>query len=190
MPKIESAILRNIFSKALESFLSSESQNIVNGTSERNLCARLAMFLEAGAASSNVIGYYADAEYNRKQKGKVKTILDDNMVEIPITCDLILHSRGEFILEDNLIAIEMKRSSHSEKATDADRRRLRAMTKSSFDDIWSADGIAHPEHVCGYRIGYLLVLNVPQRNIVIEEYESGKFIKKYLRHFRVFESKY
>lgn len=183
MPEIQTAKLKKIFSRALENFISSESHNIANGTSERNLCARLAMFLEAEAASSNVTGYYADAEYNRKQEGRVKTILDDNMIEIPITCDLILHSRGESILEDNLIAIEMKRSTHSGEATESDRRRLRAMTKSSYDDIWSADGIAHPEDVCGYRMGYLLVLNVAQRNIVVEGYARGQFMKKAIKVF-------
>lgn len=176
MQKIQTETLKNAFSKALEEFLLSESENIESGTSERNLCARLAMYMEVEATSSDITGYYADVEYNRKQEGRVKTILDENMVEVAITCDLILHSRGKSVLEDNLIAIEMKRSTHSNEATDSDRRRLRAMTKSSFDDIWSADGIAHPEHVCGYRIGYLLVLNIPERTVVVEEYAGGKFV--------------
>jgi hypothetical protein len=176
VPRIRTKILKSAFSKALEKFLLSESRNIESGTSERNLCARLAMHMEAEATSSNITGYYADVEYNRKQEGRVKTILDENMEEVAITCDLILHSRGESVLEDNLIAIEMKRSTHSTEATDSDRRRLRAMTKSSFDDVWSADGIANPEHVCGYRIGYLLVLNIPQRTVAVEEYAGGEFV--------------
>src|SRR3546814_15238500 len=68
--------------------------------------------------------------------------------------DLILHSRGRVVERDNLIAIEMKRLSHPEREKQKDRVRLRALTKTSCDDVWSADGRALPEHVCGYGLGY------------------------------------
>ena len=40
--------------------------------------------------------YYVDVEYNRN-KGKIKTIIDDNENVININCYLIIHSRGENI---------------------------------------------------------------------------------------------
>ena len=58
-------------------------------------------------------GYYTDVEYNRNAGGIKtirKTIRGQQEEIIPINCDLILHSRGENVDQDNLIAIEMKKS--------------------------------------------------------------------------------
>src|SRR3546814_5091694 len=94
-------------------------------SSERNLCARWAPLLEMAAVEAGDDGYRADTEYNRKQGGQVKTILDETMHVVRITCDLILHSRGRVVERDNLIAIEMKRLSHPEREKQKDRVRLR-----------------------------------------------------------------
>ena len=62
---------------------------------------------------ASYVGYYTDVEYNRNQGGIKtirKTIRGQTEEIIPINCDLILHSRGEDIGQDNLIAIEMKKS--------------------------------------------------------------------------------
>ena len=99
--------LRELFSEALQLFFRRERANIRSGVSERNLCARLAMAIEIVRRRYGFGAYYADVEYNRKQDRRVKTILGPNLVEIPITADLILHSRGERD-PDNLIAVEMK----------------------------------------------------------------------------------
>ncbi|MFZ3226816.1 MAG: hypothetical protein WA230_15065, partial [Xanthobacteraceae bacterium] len=61
-----------------------------------------------------------DAEYNRQQNGQIKTIIDDHAHEISVTCDLILHSLGEIIRTDNLIAIEMKKSERPKVEKDED----------------------------------------------------------------------
>ncbi len=167
-------MLTEIFDQTLEFFLKSESKNLLSGVSERNLCSRFSMYLERIAHEKGLIGYYADSEYNRKQNGEVKTILDDNMHVISITCDIILHSRGEIIGRDNLIAIEMKKVERSEEEKIKDRARLRALTKSSFDEIWSNDGKTHPEHVCGYEEGYFLELNREERSYVVQQFQSGE----------------
>ena len=85
------------------------------------------------------------------------------MVVVPIQCDLIVHSRGKNIENDNLIAIEMKKSTRPKSEFIDDRKRLRALTKESYDDIWSNDGIALPELVCGYDIGIYLILDIGKR---------------------------
>ena len=165
--------LRDVFFKSFDKFLAKEVNNILHGTSERNLCARLAPLLEAEALEDGFKGYYADVEYNRMQEGRVKTLFDDRLRVVRITCDLILHSRGEIVEKDNLIALEMKRLEHSESEKAKDRDRLRALTKQSYDGVWSADGKTLPEHVCGYSWGYFAELNAADRSFRIEEYLLG-----------------
>lgn len=166
-------VIRDVFFKSFEIFLEREVENILNGTSERNLCARLAPLMEAEAHKSGFNGYFADVEYNRKQDGRVKTLLGDDLRIVRITCDLILHSRGKIFGKDNLIALEMKRIEHPEAEKAKDRDRLRALTKQSYDGVWSADGKTLPEHVCGYSWGYFAELNAADRSFMIEEYLLG-----------------
>ncbi|TGG93832.1 hypothetical protein E4656_06455 [Natronospirillum operosum] len=172
-------MLSQVFNEALKAFLQAEAQNIISGVSERNLCARLAMPLQMMASDNGYAGYYADPEYNRKQNGKVKTILDDDMQVVNITCDLILHSRGEIMEKDNLIAIEMKKSERPEEEKISDRARLRTLTKSSFDGVWSYDGKTHPEHVCGYELGYFVELDRENKSYVVQMFQAGELINEY-----------
>jgi len=171
--------LQSIFINAFSLFLEKENDNILMGTSERNLCARLACILETTTHAAGLTDYIADVEYNRKQGGRIKSIINDQMQEIKITTDLILHSRGKIIDPDNLIAFEMKRIDHKDSDLENDRIRLRAMTKSSFDDIWSSDGETHPEYVCGYKIGYLAILDASNRCFHMEEYSGGRHVNSF-----------
>ena len=75
---------------------------------------------------------------------------------------------------DNLIAVEMKKSTRPEDEKLSDKLRLRALTKSSYDDVWSYDGKAHPEHVCGYQLGIYIELDIENENYKIEGYVSGE----------------
>ncbi|VVT00531.1 hypothetical protein [Erythrobacter sp. EC-HK427] len=175
--------LRELFFRSFEQFTEREGENILHGTSERNLCARWAPLLETAAVEAGYDEYRADTEYNRKQGGQVKTILDETMHVVRITCDLILHSRGRVVERDNLIAIEMKRSSHPEREKQKDRIRLRALTKPSYDDVWSADGRALPEHVCGYGLGYFVELDADSRMFRFEEYQLGNLSDEIQRVF-------
>ncbi|WP_312314774.1 hypothetical protein [Empedobacter brevis] len=168
--------LLNLFNESFSQFLNKNLKSILSDVAERNLCSRLGFEFEFLFSKYNINGYFADTEYNRKQEGQVKTILDEKMVVIPIQCDLIIHSRGENIINDNLIAIEMKKSSRPKSELADDRKRLRALTKESYDNIWSNDGIALPEHVCGYDVGIYLILNIKKRNFDIEYYYKGNLI--------------
>lgn len=172
-------MLSQVFDKALTVFFESEAKNILSGVSERNLCARLAMSLQTLAHENGLVGYYADPEYNRKQNGKVKTILDEQTQVVNITCDLILHSRGEIMEKDNLIAIEMKKSERPEEEKYSDRARLRTLTKSSFDGVWSCDGKTHPEHVCGYELGYFVELDRENSSYVVQVFKAGDLVGEY-----------
>lgn len=175
---ISPATLDRILTRAVKDFLRDEVTSIIGGVSERNNCQRLAIYLERYAHEAGLVNYYADTEYNRKQGGRIKTIFDECMEVVVIQSDLILHSRGSSILEDNLIAIEMKKAGRPELEKESDRKRLRAMTKSSFDDIWSNDGEAHPEHVCGYRIGLYIELDAARRAARLERYIGGERVQE------------
>ncbi|MBS7693162.1 hypothetical protein KIN08_06105, partial [Vibrio cholerae] len=72
--------------------------------------------------------YYVDVEYNRNVNGRLKTIKDGEGEIITINCDLVLHSRGENLVQDNLIALEMKKSNGRRSEKEKDRERLKALT--------------------------------------------------------------
>lgn len=74
----------------------------------------------------------------------------------------------------------MKKSnaSNSEKAKDRDR--LKALTKDSFDDIWSFDGKSLPEHVCRYVLGVYYEISPNSNSIIIEYYQKGALVSSYI----------
>jgi hypothetical protein len=171
-----------IFDDALAAFLSAEGASLLTGVSERNTCGRLAIFIDRQMLAEGVKGYYADPEYNRKQGGKVKTIIDDEYEVIPITPDLIVHSRGEKEPPlDNLVAVEAKKSDRPDAEKIADKNRLRAMTKP-LTAVWSWDGV-HPEHVCGYMVGVYIEIDLPSRTLHLEYFKMGERTKEKKRSF-------
>ena len=165
--------LLKLFKESLSSFFQEELENIQLGVSERNLSGRLAIYLDRILPKYKLQDYKADPEYNRMQNGEIKTIVNENMEVIKINCDVIVHSRGENILKDNLIAIEMKKSNSPKSEKDKDRIRLRALTRKSFDGMWSNDGKTHPNHVCGYQIGFYMEINIENRSCLFENYIDG-----------------
>ncbi|MES9977097.1 hypothetical protein [Candidatus Thiodiazotropha sp. LNASS1] len=165
--------LKELFKRSFEIFIESDRESILGDVNERNLCGRLSIHMSNLLQEYDLEDYFVDPEYNRKQDGEIKTILDENYEVVTINCDLILHSRGNTVNNDNLIALEMKKSSRPQVEKDNDRKRLRALTKSSFDDVWSADGLVHPEHVCNYKLGIYLELDIPSRIFLLEEYGNG-----------------
>lgn len=74
-----------IFDEALIAFLKTEGNSLLSNVSERNTCSRLSLFIERQLEKEAVEGYYADVEYNRKQRGKVKTIINNNLAVVSIT---------------------------------------------------------------------------------------------------------
>jgi hypothetical protein len=168
-----------IFETANESFLKTETDSILLGVSERNLCGSLMLHLRNALDRTNYRQYHVDTEYNRNKHGKIKTILNGNSTPISVCCDLIVHSRGEIAVQDNLIALEMKRSTHSREEKAKDKIRLKCLTRDSFDDVWSFDGETLPEHVCRYVLGVYYELNTESRRIEIKYYVKGKTFKEY-----------
>jgi len=173
-------LLQPVFLKSFEDFLNVDSENIAFGVSERNLCARLAFYLQTHAHQEGLKDYFADPEYNKQQGGNIKTIINEREEVLEITCDLILHSRGQYFgPDDNLIAIEMKKDYRPADDKKKDRERLTALTKQTFDDVWSADGKTHPDRVCCYHVGYYTELVSSNRCFLIEEYIHGEMLREF-----------
>ena len=62
---------------------------------------------------------------------------------------------------------------------DADRNRLIALTKDSFNNMWSFDGETLPEHVCRYVLGVYYEIDYSSHTIKIEYCRKGKLEKAY-----------
>lgn len=171
MSKISSKQIKKLIDESLNEFFKKEKSLIETDVSERALCCRLAMCFERKIAEYSIDGYYADTEFNRKQNGEIKTIIRRDLKVVNITCDLIVHSRGEKQENDNLIAIEMGKS-HNKTSTDIeqDYDRLIALTKDlNSNEVWIKKGyFSHPKHVCGYRRGIFIEINKVNKDQPIE----------------------
>lgn len=162
-----------IFNDALKTFLIREGQSLYTNVSERNTCGRLAIHLENQLITDGLNGYYADVEYNRKQQGKVKTIINNEFEIVNITPDLIVHSRGVIGAPlDNLIAIEAKKTSRPDKEREDNFSRLIAMTKEPYNGVWNYEN-GHPEHVCGYAVGIFMEINTTQGFVLVTYFKKG-----------------
>ncbi|WP_233455066.1 caspase family protein [Paenibacillus elgii] len=170
--EIELEELISIFDQANRNFLEKEKSLILSGVSERTLCGALTMYLQEELRETIYSMYYVDVEYNRNN-GKVKTIVNENIEVIPINCDIIVHSRGEILSQDNLIALEMKKSTNRKSEKLRDKNRLVALTKDSFDDVWSFDGTSLPEHVCRYGLGIYYEVDIKGSRVDVEYYKKG-----------------
>ena len=174
--------LKAMFLSANKKFLIEDMDLLDSMVSERALCGALMIHLNRLMVKDKSLeGYYTDVEYNRNRgniKTIQKTIRGPKEQIINVTCDLIMHSRGHHIEQDNLIAIEMKKSNASEEEKQKDKDRLKALTKDSFDDVWSFDGTTLPEHVCRYLIGIYYEINFSKRKIFLEYYRQGELFEK------------
>lgn len=168
--------LKELFLKANKNFLQKDRKLLMDKVSERTLCGALMLKLHEVLKETEYGNYYVDVEYNRN-KGEVKTIYNGRAEVIKVNCDLIVHSRGENILQDNLIAIEMKKNEQPFLEKEDDRIRLSCLTKDSFDDnVWSYDGKIFPKHVCRYKIGIFYEINLNRMSLKLEYYYQGNKI--------------
>jgi hypothetical protein len=172
-------ILLELFNAALAEFLQREHANIKADISERNLCGRLMLYLDAARKHYGLASYFTDTEYNRNM-GDLKRIRH-NPIDPPdiITCDLILHSRGRQD-PDNLIAIEMKKKKHSKTSKDADRRRLEALTRTGA----AARRLSRrSDHVYDYKLGLFIELDTQRMAYLIEVYREGAKVDEFRDSF-------
>lgn len=172
-----------LFESANSRLIARDEGLFANQVSERTLCGALMLHLnDIISVDETLSGYYVDVEYNRNKGGIktiCKTIWGGQEQILHINCDLIVHSRGECVEQDNLIAIEMKKSTRPSLEKKEDRERLIALTKDSFDDVWAFDGRSLPEHVFRYVLGVYYEINYRRKLISIEYYRKGCLEKNY-----------
>lgn len=129
---------------AINQLYEKDSRNLSFEVSERNLCGRLAFYLEnlmrkydLDNKSSFFKEYFADIEYNRMESldGKPikKSITYENGEKDTIICDLLVHSRGTNKKQDNLIALEMKRT-YNKDSVESDNKRLMTLVSPPQSD--------------------------------------------------------
>ena len=172
-------LLENIFKKANEMFLEKEIELIEKDISERALCSAMVKYLLYEMRKCNVGEKYdVDVEYNRNGSHP-KTIYDSNSgFEQTITCDLIIHSRGKDKYQDNLMCVEMKKSTRNDFDKEKDKLRLKLLTKKSFDGEWKPDGKTLPKYVCNYLLGIYYEIDMNKNMIYLEFYKDGEKFKE------------
>ena len=145
--------LEKIFEKSNDSFLRKNIMLFKTQVSERTLCGALMIELYEVIKDTKYYKYFVDVEYNRNVGGTLKTLkktmrgTDEQIVTI--NCDLIVHSRGQNTFQDNLIALEMKKSTGRQRDKECDRNRLECITKNPDQDVWSYGGRVFPENEIG-----------------------------------------
>lgn len=138
-------IVKDILINSLQDVYRIDYKNIDMGVSERNICARLAHYMENRMRNYDrphseedfFSGYFADVEYNRERTVPKKLNGDD------ITCDLLIQTRTD---APNLLALEMKKKPKylnssvefykiQKEEFNSDRARLREMVSEGDDYV-------------------------------------------------------
>ena len=179
--------LKEMFLASNQAFIRDDKDLLDSQVSERSLCGALMLHLNRlMLRSEDFEGYYTDVEYNRNRgniKSIKKTIRGQEEQIVNVTCDLIMHSRGRHPEQDNLIAIEMKKATGRFSEKQKDKERLQALTKDTFDNTWSYDGVTLPEHVCRYVIGIYYEINYKKSEIYLEYYRQGELVEQETMRF-------
>lgn len=118
-------------------FLDREHELLANDANERSLTHKLAEYLQG-----RFTGWNVDCEYNRRAKDVKRIPGQGGSGERVICPDIIVHKRGE---RENLVVIEVKKSTNRERGDD---EKLRALTDQTG--------------AYGYRLGIHLVINCKQ----------------------------
>lgn len=160
--------LRMLFDDANRKLIRHDINLLIRKSSEIAVCGALMLRLKSALWGTPFSHYNIDIEYNRNFNGRKRIFV--NREETVIICDLIVHSRGRYINQDNLIAIEMKKEYRPEEEKQQDRDRLMALTSPNFDE-WIFDGTELPQYVCRYILG--VYYEIKEHSISLEYYRNG-----------------
>lgn len=167
-------LLRECYFDALERFIKNDLQLLATVAHEQAIAHRIAKYLEEEVRKANIDKrYVVDCEYNRNGN-KVKMIVNKEYERIAIRADVILHSRGSILAQDNLLAIELKMLPAKEDEKERDRLRLMAMTVKNHEEEFEWNGGYLPKYVCGYKLGVYLLLDATAGKIYQEFYSDGE----------------
>ncbi|MFZ8073972.1 hypothetical protein ACO1G0_02910 [Fusobacterium watanabei] len=152
--------LIDIFEKAKNEFLEKEKAIIKNDTNEKTLTQRLAFYLELQLRKNiKYENYSVDCEYNRKEEDIKRLKFGKNIDKKEIYPDIIVHQRK---IKNNLIAIEMKKTTSRNTDKIKDIEKLEALTdrKNSYH----------------YTLGIYFELDITDNNNIIKFFVDGKEI--------------
>lgn len=159
--------LKDLFWEANRAFIEKDLDLLYEDISERCLCGALMHELNKQLEKNDCNNYYADVEFNRNKK-EIKQLHNDDGFVSNILPDIIVHSRGKEIL-DNLLVLEMKKSSADHQDKENDRNRLRKMTKQNYNgNSYSYE----------YRLGIYYEINFEKKQILVEFYQDGENVKE------------
>lgn len=162
-PEINFDNLKAMFWEANRAFLENHASLLKRELSERCLCGALMYELNKQLEKKDLKNYHADIEFNRvikKATNKVKQLPDEKGTPKHIFPDIIVHNRSEEN-PDNLLALEMKKSTARGDAKERDKNRLRLLTSL---------------HTYKYKLGIYYEINHKKSQIVVEFYQTGRRI--------------
>lgn len=157
--KINLENLKAMFLAAHRSFIENHASLLKRELSERCLCGALMCELNKQLEKNACNNYYADIEFNRNKK-RIKQLPNDDGFVNNILPDIIVHSRGK-VTPDNLLALEMKKSTARREAKERDKNRLSLLTSS---------------YPYKYKLGVYYEINPKKRQILVEFYKTGRKI--------------
>lgn len=161
--KINLENLKAMFLEANRAFLENHVILIRRKISERCLCGALMYELNKQLEKNAYNNYYADIEFNRAFENtinNVKHLPDEEGTPKRVFPDVIVHSRGK-VTPDNLLALEMKKSTARREAKERDKNRLSLLTSS---------------YPYKYKLGVYYEINNKRRQILVEFYKTGRKI--------------
>lgn len=152
--------LIDIFERAKNEFLEKEKDIIKNDTNERTLTQRLAFYLELQLRKNiKYENYSVDCEYNRKEEDIKRLKFGKNTDKKEIYPDIIVHQRK---IKNNLIAIEMKKTTSKNTDKIKDIEKLEALTDRKND--------------YHYTLGIYFELDITDNNDIINFFVDGEEI--------------
>ena len=152
--------LIDIFEKAKNEFLEKEKTIIKNDTNERTLTQRLAFYLELQLRKNiKYENYSVDCEYNRKEEDIKRLKFGKITDKKEIYPDIIVHQRK---IKNNLIAIEMKKTTSKNTDKIKDIEKLEALTDRKND--------------YHYTLGIYFELDITDNNDIINFFVDGEEI--------------
>lgn len=163
-------VLKDLVKKSVEELYRKDLNLISQDQSERSICARLAFILQEALYVNEINGFYSDVEIKRLDKDHIENrkstrITNKKKIEPKIYCDILVHSRREVAIVDNLIAIEMKVYGNSNIKSDL--KRLIELTKP-----WPKPPIDNV--ICDTLLGMILQIQKTQYKVIcVEREEDG-----------------
>ena len=152
--------LIDIFERAKNEFLEKEKAIIKNDTNERTLTQRLAFYLELQLRKNiKYENYSVDCEYNRKEEDIKRLKFGKNTDKKEIYPDIIVYQRK---IKNNLIAIEMKKTTSRNTDKIKDIEKLEALTDRKND--------------YHYTLGIYFELDITDNNNIINFFVDGEVI--------------